>query len=140
MRLAVLAVFFVMNSLGQVIITDSGSTNRPGMTVTIDAKGKAQVADRRGGITAKMVIEKDLHTRLMRDLDAAVPLDQMNVRGCAKSVSFGSRTYIIYKGVQSPDISCVGQSDPVVIALQKDAQEIVALARAKMPQNNLSLR
>jgi hypothetical protein len=140
MRLAVLAVFFVMNSLGQVIITDSGSTNRSGMTVTIDAKGKAQVADRRGGTPIKMSLDKETHTRLIQDLDAAVPLDQMNVHGCAKSISFGSRTYITYKGVQSPDISCAGQSDPTVIALQKDAQEIVALARAKMPQNNLSLR
>jgi hypothetical protein len=132
MRLAVLALLFVMNSFGQVVITDSGSTNRPGMTVTIDEKGNAEIAGRRGN-KAQMSLDKDLHTRLMKDLDAAMPLDQMAVRGCAKSVSFGSRMFLTYKGVRSPDMSCAGQTDAAVIALQKDAQEIMALAKSKAP-------
>ncbi len=130
MRLTVLAVLFLMNSFGQVVITDSGSTNRPGMTVTIDGKGNAEIAGRRGN-TAKMSVDKDLHTRLIKDLEAAMPLDQMAVRGCAKSVSFGSRMFLTYKGIRSPDMSCAGQTDPAVIALQKDAQEIMAAARSK---------
>jgi len=132
MRLTVLAVLFLMNSFGQVVITDSGSTNRPGMTVTIDGKGNAEIAGR-GGNTGKMSVDKDLHTRLIKDLEAAMPLDQMAVRGCAKSVSFGSRMFLTYKGVRSPDMSCAGQTDPAVIALQKDAQEIMALAKSKAP-------
>ncbi len=48
MRFAVIAVFFVMNALGQVVITDSGSTNRVGMSVTIDGAGKAEIASRNG--------------------------------------------------------------------------------------------
>jgi len=132
MRLTLIAVLFLMNSFGQVVITDSGSTNRPGMTVTIDAKGNAEIVGRRGN-KAQMSLDTDLHTRLMKDLDAAMPLDQIAVRGCAKSISFGSRMFLTYKGIRSPDISCAGQTDPTVIALQKDAQEIMALAKSKAP-------
>jgi len=132
MKLSVLAVLFLMKAFGQVVITDSGSTNRPGMTVTIDAKGSAEIASRRGN-KANMDLPTDMHNRLMQDVEAAMPLDQLTVRHCAKSVSFGSSMFITYKGVRSPDISCGGQTDPSAIALQKDAQDIMALAKAKMP-------
>lgn len=128
MRIILLAALIVMNSFGQIVITDSGSTNRPGMTVTIDENGNAEIAGRRGN-KAQMTLDTELHTRLVKDLDAAMPLDQMAVHGCAKSISFGSRMFLTYKGVRSPDISCAGQTDPAVIALQKDAQEIMALAK-----------
>jgi hypothetical protein len=138
MRFAVIAVFFVMNALGQVVITDSGSTNRVGMSVTIDGAGKAEIASRNGA-KMEMAIEEELHSRLMKDVEAALPLDQLTVRHCAKSVSFGSRMFVSYKGVQSPDISCGGQTEAAVIALQKDAEEIMALAKAKMrPKITLS--
>ena len=135
MKLVVLAVLFLMKANSQVVVTDTGSTNRPGRTVTIDATtGKAEIADRRG-IKSSMDLQTDLQTRLMKDVEAAMPLDKMAASHCAKSVSFGSRMFVSYKGVRSPDISCGGQTDPLTIALQKDAQEIMDLAKAKMPQN-----
>jgi hypothetical protein len=48
--------------------------------------------------------------------------------------------FITYQGVQSPDISCGGQTDPAAIALQKDAQDIMAMAKAKMPQASAKLQ
>jgi hypothetical protein len=127
-----MAAFFLANAVGQVVITDTGSTNRPGMTVTLGAKGKAEIAGRHGE-KAEMELQADLQIRLMKHVEAAMPLDQMNAAHCAKSVSFGSRMYVTYKGVRSPDISCSGQTDPNTIALQKDAQEIMGMAKAKLP-------
>jgi hypothetical protein len=139
MKPLVLAVLFVVSALGQVVITDTGSTNRMGMTVTINDKGKAEVALRKG-TPVKMHIPSEMHTRLMQDVEAAGPLDQLAVRHCAKSVSFGSKMFVTYKGVQSPDISCGGQTDPSAIALQKAAEEIMALAKAKVPDTRPQFR
>lgn len=132
MKLGVLAMLLAVSALGQVVITDSGSTNRPGMNVTLDEKGNATIEARQGA-KATMAVPSDLHSRLMRDLEAAAPVDQLKAHHCAKSVSFGSSMYVTYKGVRSPDLSCGGQTDPNVIALQKDMQEIINQAKTKMP-------
>jgi hypothetical protein len=121
-----------VSAFGQVVITDTGSTNRMGMTVTIDDNGTAEIAPRRG-TPVKMDIPSDMHARLMQDVEAAMPLDQLAVTHCAKSVSFGSRMFVTYKGVKSPDISCGGQTDPAAIALQKDANDIMTMAITKVP-------
>ena len=135
MRLALLAAIFMGTALGQVVITNSGSTNIAGMSVTLAAKGRSAMVESRGS-QLKMNLPADLHTKLMQDLEAAGPLDQLRVRHCAKSVSFGTRTSITYKRVESPDLSCSGQTDPAVIALQKDMDEIMSQAHAKMPAHS----
>jgi hypothetical protein len=131
MRLPVLAAFFLGSAFGQVVITNTGSTNMPGLSVTMGSKGHA-VAERRG-TKVKLNLQSELHARLMQDLEAAGPLDQLTVRHCAKSVSFGTSTFVTYKSVRSPDISCGGQSDPAVAALQKDVEEIIRQAHEKLP-------
>jgi hypothetical protein len=135
MRITILVALFMAKLFGQVVITDSGSTNRPGMTVTLDGKRNAEIANR-AGTKMQMHLQPELQKRFMQDMEAAGPLDQLPARHCAKSVSFGSSMFVTSNGVRSPDISCGGQTDPKVIALQKDAQEIIALARTKMPQPN----
>jgi hypothetical protein len=136
MKLALLVGIFMLNAFGQIVITDTGSTNRPGMTVTLGAKGHAVIANRRGGKT-EMQLEPELQSRLLKDLEAAAPLDQINARHCMKSASFGSSLFVTYKGVRSPDLSCGGQSDPNAMAVQKDMQEVMAQARAKIPASDL---
>lgn len=116
----------------QAVITDSGSTNRPGMSVTINGKGRALIEPSAGNKT-KMTIESELSKRLMADLEAAGPLDQLKARHCMKSASFGSRLFVTYKGVRSPDLSCSGQTDPTAAALQKDLQDVIDQAHAKVP-------
>ena len=127
-----LCAFFAVAGFGQVLITNTGSTNRPGINITMGSKGHAVVEDRNGD-KAKMKLPSELHTKLMQDLEAAGPLDQMQARHCAKSVSFGSSTFVTYKGVRSPDLSCAGQTDPAVIALQKDVDDIMDQAKGKVP-------
>ena len=132
MKLAVIAALLTTSAFGQVVITDSGSTNRTGMSITLGARDHAMVEDRRG-TKAKMKLEAGAHSKLIKDLENAGPLDQLPARHCMKSVSFGSSTFITYNGVRSPDLSCSGQTDPAVIALQKDVEPIMNQARAKVP-------
>jgi hypothetical protein len=137
MKANVLAVALLMTALqaqttAVATIVDTGSTNTPGMTVSMGAKGHAIVEHTKGGAAKTNIKVSDaLRTRLMTDLEAAAPVDKLNARHCMKSVSFGSRVFVEYKGVRSPDISCPGQSDPKVEALRVDVEEIMAEARKK---------
>lgn len=132
MRLAIMAVIFLGSGFGQAVITDSGSTNRQGMSVTMGAKGHAMI-EARGGAKTKLSLQAELQKRFLADLEAAGPIDQIKARHCMKSVSFGSSMYVTYKGVRSPDLSCAGQTDATAAALQKEMQAIMDQARAKVP-------
>jgi len=132
MRLAILAAVLMTKAFGQVVVTDTGSTNRMGMSITMGSRGHALI-ENRAGTKVKMKLASQLHTRLMKDLEAAGPLDRLQVQHCAKSISFGSSTFITYKGVRSPDLSCSGQADPVAAALQKDLEEIMTAAHVLVP-------
>ncbi len=127
-----MAAIFIGSVSGQVVITDTGSTNRAGMTVTVGSKGHT-VIESRNGAKAKMTLELDLQHHLLEDVNAAAPLNELPVSHCAKSISFGTRTFVTFKGVKSPDISCPGQTDPRVLALQKDVNLIMAQAHEKVP-------
>jgi hypothetical protein len=132
MKASVLATAILITGLQAQTIVDTGSTNTPGMTVSMGAKGHAIVQHTKGdGAKTNMKVSDALRTRFMTDLEAAAPVDKMNARHCMKSVSFGSRVFVEYKGVRSPDISCPGQSDPKVEALRVDVEEIMAEARKK---------
>jgi hypothetical protein len=114
----------------EATIIDTGSTNTPGMTVSMAAKGHAMI-EHKDGQKTRMNVSAELRSRLMKDLEAAGPLDQMKTKHCFKSVSFGSKMFVEYKGLRSPDISCPGQADPKVDALRTDVEEIMAEARRK---------
>ncbi len=123
---AALLVFSCFAPLfGQVVIEESGSTNRPGFSISIRARGNAVVAVSHGA-TTKMSLPREMREKLMQDLHAASPLKELKVRRCMKSVSFGSSIFVTYKGVRSPDLSCPGQTDPRAAALQKDLQDIIS--------------
>ena len=110
---------------GQATIIDTGSTNRPGLSVTLDEHGSQATVERRGGSKQVVKLAKDVCDRFMRDLKAAGPLDELPKTHCMKSVSFGSALYIEYNGVRSADLSCP-QHDPRAVALKNDAAEILA--------------
>lgn len=119
----------------QVTITDTGSTNVPGMNVKLENSGPEATAEPRGGTPQKMTIPKDLCSRLMDDLKNAGPLNELPVAHCMKSVSFGTSLFIEYNGAKSPDLSC-RQTDTRTAALKKDAMDIMALAKAHVPTSN----
>lgn len=112
----------------QAVIEDSGSTNRPGMRVTLDQQGHASV-EPRNAKPQHITLDKSLCDRFLRDLKAAAPVNALPARHCFKSVSFGSRLFVEFEGNRSPDLSCPGQQDPRAEALQKDAQQILQAAQ-----------
>jgi hypothetical protein len=116
----------------QVTIIDSGSTNIPGMNIKLESSGPQAMVEHRDGSTQKITLAKDLCDRLIGDLKVAGPLNQLPVRHCAKSVSFGTSLYVEYNGVRSPDLSC-RQADEHVTALKVDADAILSAVRANNP-------
>ena len=129
------AILFVMASVQwargqQATIIDSGSTNRPGMRVTLDHEGHATIESRNEPVR-HLKLREHLCNQFMRDLKAAEPLDALPTRHCMKSASFGSSMYIEFNGVRSRDLSCSPQADERAAALQRDANEILEAAHKR---------
>jgi hypothetical protein len=112
----------------QITIVDTGSTNRPGFQVTTNAHGSAQV-EGRGVEPHTIQLNRDLCQRLLASVQAAAPLQALPAAHCLKSVSFGSRLFVEYKGKRSPDLSCPVQQDPQVEALKQQAMAVLKAAR-----------
>jgi hypothetical protein len=112
----------------QVTIEDTGSTNRPGLRVIVDRDGHATVEPRHGE-SQQVVLPEHLCERFMQHVEAAGPMNELPAVHCIKSVSFGSRTFVEFKGNRSPDLSCPASDDPRSVALRKDADEILRAAR-----------
>ena len=113
----------------QATIIDTGSTNRPGLQVTLDASGNAK-AEPRGTEGRAIRLNSNQCKRFMQTLQSAIPLHALPAAHCMKSVSFGSRLFIEHNGERSPDLSCPVQQDPKVDTLKKQAAEILAAAQA----------
>lgn len=89
-----------------VVIVNSGSTNAMGYRIEVPRSGQAsyQCGDDKGTVS----LPADMVTRLYADVASASPLAGLQGRRCAKSVSFGTRTYVQIGDDRSPDISCPG--------------------------------
>jgi hypothetical protein len=110
----------------QVKIIHTGSTNMQGMTMTLEKSGPHVTLARTDGSTQHTKVPKDMCQRLLVDLKAAGPLNQLPAAHCMKSVSFGTSLFIESDGLRSPDLNCP-QTDPRADALKKDASDILAL-------------
>jgi hypothetical protein len=113
----------------QLKIIDTGSTNVPGMTITLENSGTHAMVEHRDGSKQSLNLTKEMCDRLLADLKAAGPLNELPVRHCMKSASFGSSLFIEHAGARSPDLSCL-QTDPRSEALKKDAAEMLAIAKS----------
>lgn len=122
---------------GAAVIENSGSTNFTGYRVVVMPDGAATVvlgsrAPATGHVSAAQA------GKFFADLKAAGPLDSLELEHCAKSVSFGTSTFVTWNGKRSADISCGG--GPSATALLSDAQAIVvelhvqAMPRHPVPQ------
>ena len=120
-------------SVAQVTIIETGSTNTAGMNVKMKKAGPQAMIEPKQGAAQKLMLKKDLCNRLMNDLKAAGALNELPEAHCMKSASFGTSLFVEYKGVRSPDLSCP-QTDGRLAALKKDANEIMAAAREKVPE------
>ncbi len=97
------------------------------MRMTIEQSRHRAIVERKDGSKQQVKLTKELCDRILQDVEAAGPLNELPARHCMKSVSFGKSIFIEYKGVRTPDLSCQ-QSDPRAAALKKDATEILSAA------------
>ena len=115
----------------QATIEDTGSTNIPGMKLTVNSAGLAEVRQR-GAAAQKLNIEPQIANRLFEDLKAIGSLNALPRTHCMKSVSFGSSLYVQFNGEQSPDLNCPTTPDSKLAMLQKDVRELMRVARASI--------
>jgi len=113
----------------EALIVNSGSTNRAGYRLRVFADGTTAL--QQGDVPLKKRISQTLVTRFFADLQAAGPLDKLQIPHCMKSASFGSTTQIGYRGVMSGDVSCFGGSQ-TVRTLSIDASAIADAAGVSM--------
>jgi hypothetical protein len=113
----------------QATVIDTGSTNVPGVTMTINALGAAEVRPR-DAEARKTSVDAHLSERLFQDLQSAGPLSALPKPHCFKSVSFGSSLYVEFNGERSPDLNCPAGADSKLAALQKDVRDLMEAAHA----------
>ena len=111
------------------VIENTGSTNFMGYVISLSPQGSVQAANTPGyGIVSDLdkskpaTLPKSQIKKLFDDLAAAMPLTSLPVRHGMRSASFGTSTYITYKGQKSPDLTFA--ADPRTLALKADIEAI----------------
>jgi hypothetical protein len=110
------------------VITNSGSTNAPGSTLTINTDGSGTLTYQKGTQGARFQSYRDRtfptgtfeSNQLENVLTQIKDVGTIPNRDCLKSVSFGSTTTITYQGKTSGDLSCLSNEDPKVFLDLKD--------------------
>jgi hypothetical protein len=103
-------------------IVNSGSTNMLGWKILVRSNGRAIVSPQ----WRSLRVERELALRFLRDARDGKE-QQITGPPCIKSVSFGTRLYVLYHGWTSPDLSCPPASD-LQARLAQDVRSIVAVA------------
>jgi hypothetical protein len=99
-------------------IENTGSTNTMGYAIAISSNYSA----RTNGHPVMSRMPHGIVDKFFTDLTAAMPLTSLPVRHGMRSASFGTQTYITYKGQKSPDLTFA--SDPRTVALKADIDNI----------------
>lgn len=101
----------------EILITNSGSTNTPGSTLTINPDGSGSIRYKKGHWPFGLYKDKEFtaHTFEIDQFNAIIAeIKSMRTipnHGCPKSISFGSVITITYHGETSGDISCLSMQD-----------------------------
>ncbi len=121
-----IATFMAAGPGDSAVITNSGSTNAYGYTITVTPDGKATVAMQAKGAAPSAAkpfsVSSATITKFFDDLAAARKANIASVP-CMKSVSFGSTTHVAWQGWQSPDLDCPPKDD-LGTALVSDVEAI----------------
>ena len=121
-----IATFMAAGPGDSAVITNSGSTNAYGYTITVTPDGKATVAMQAKGAAPSAAkpfsVPSATITKFFDDLAAARKANIASVP-CMKSVSFGSTTHVAWQGWQSPDLDCPPKDD-LGTALVNDVEAI----------------
>ncbi len=103
------------------VILNTGSTNSPGYRIVVARDGSAQWV--MGSTRQSGQLSKESTDALFSDLQAAMPLSQLQSAHCMKSASFGTSTFAYWEHQRSPDLQCV--ADPHATALYSSIQAVV---------------
>jgi hypothetical protein len=99
------------------VITNSGSTNLPGLSLTLNKDGSGSLHYEKGKNQLKNAIDRTFPagtfdtTKLTDLLHQIQDVSTVPNHGCLKSISFGTTTTITYNGKTSGDISCLTNED-----------------------------
>ena len=111
------------------IIENTGSTNTKGYTIQVYPNGGVEY-HMGTNLAPEMPLDpvteplpKAQVKKFFADLAAAMPLTSLPVHHGMRSASFGTATYITYKGQKSPDLTFA--SDPRTVALKADIDAIM---------------
>jgi hypothetical protein len=104
-----------------IVIENSGSTNAIGFRVRISAEGRAAYVS--GAGAGEALLPHAVFHRLRRDVERGLPLAGLPVPPCMKSVSFGTKTYLVVGMDRSPDLSCPASGK--VQALEDDVAAVI---------------
>src|SRR5437879_3615229 len=116
------------------VITNSGSTNAPGSTLTIMKDGSGSLTYQKGAQEERF--SRFVNKTFPRGTFESNQLENMLIqikdvgtipnRDCLKSVSFGSTTTITYQGKTSGDLSCLSNEDSkIFLDLKKLVQSML---------------
>jgi hypothetical protein len=119
----------VPTAAGEALIVNSGSTNTAGYRLRVYADGTTAL--QQGDVALRKHVSRTLVAHFFADLRAAGALDALPRAACMKSASFGSSTYVAYRGKLSPDVTCPSAS-PAERALAVDADALAAAAGVSM--------
>lgn len=89
---------------GAAVILNTGSTNAPGYRIVLQRSGSAEYVW--GAHRATATIGNPLALKFFADAQVGMPLSQLHVAPCMKSASFGTSTFVWWRGQRSPDLSC----------------------------------
>lgn len=110
------------------VITNSGSTNMPGSTLTINNDGSGSITYQKRAqeqrfqryLNRTFVPGTFESSQLANMLTQIQDVSTIPNRNCLKSASFGSITTITYQGKTSGDLSCLSNEDPKIFLDVKD--------------------
>lgn len=127
------ALLAALPTLGSPItITNSGSTNTTGYSIQVSSTGQVSyriLGSMQAAPTHSAHVSPSLAKRLYQDAHAAQPLSALPVTHMIKSVSFGTSTYVMYKGQRTPDLSAPATAPGK--ALAADVTAVVAALHLK---------
>jgi hypothetical protein len=123
-----------------IVIENTGSTNAAGWRISIGKLGMATWQS--GDGSGQSMLPAAMSARLMQDIAASGSLARLPPGPCAKSVSFGTRTFMTIDDDKSPDLSCPGnakaqslEADIETIASFLSVRNVMHGPGAAMPRN-----
>lgn len=126
------------------IITNSGSTNTPGFTLTINKDGSGAITYTGQPGTFKHEDNRTFSAGTFQTQQLSTILNKIHdvstipSHGCLKSISFGTVTTISYNGKTSSDLSCLSKQDgQLMVDLKTLIQRMYASVNAIAPGRNV---